>query len=74
MGMEGLLWLRVVLQTGKGGCPRRTGRMPRCLSASGTPILAPHPPAGSREQESLFCLGVNWAGCGKIGRQAGFLN
>lgn len=71
--MERLFWLRVVLQTGKGGCPGRTGRMPGCLPASGTPILAPCPPAGSREQESLFCLGINWTGCGKIGRQAGRL-
>ena len=55
---------------GKGGCPGSTGRMPGCLPVSRTLILASHPPAGSREQESLFCLGINWAGCGKIGRQA----
>lgn len=50
---------------GKGGCPGRRGSMPGHLSALQDTHFGPLP--SSREQTSVFCFGINWAGCGKIG-------
>lgn len=46
---------------GQGGCPGREGRMPALQDTHFGPLPS------SREQTSVFCFGINWAGCGKRG-------
>lgn len=49
----------------KAGCPGSRVRMPGHLPALQDTHFGLLP--SSREQASVFCFGINWAGCGKIG-------
>lgn len=75
----GQLWLRVVLSLprpqdrgvwmyhslGQGGCPGRRGRMSGHRPVLHDAHFCP-PSSHGREQESVFCFGINWAGCGQV--------
>lgn len=58
-----------VPQPGEGWVPRKERQDVRTsASPPQCSFLPPHPLSSrSREQESVFCFGINWAGCGKVG-------